>query len=177
MYRLLDIHGIYRKPSVTGVQALTLFSQLMHMSEVKGKEEDHFLQSLCRPWFVKEELTRRYAYPGHNHGADESLGADVELAGADHLQLGRITSQPASYEDEAKATVLDNCCVGCFLGGRVRYSPSHVGVLCPSLSETDIKRAERGRLGWQVASSHRGRSANGNFPSLGGGYRLDCDSV
>lgn len=33
--KLIDMHGLLRVPSVTGVQALSLYSQLQHMSDTQ----------------------------------------------------------------------------------------------------------------------------------------------
>ncbi|WVR06037.1 hypothetical protein IAU60_003065 [Kwoniella sp. DSM 27419] len=43
--RLLDENGIFRKPSITGVQAMTLYSQMMHMTDQKVLDKDHWLQN------------------------------------------------------------------------------------------------------------------------------------
>ncbi|WVF70282.1 hypothetical protein IAT40_005071 [Kwoniella sp. CBS 6097] len=43
--RLIDDHSLLRIPSVTGVQALTLYSQLSHMTDQKVVDQDHWLQA------------------------------------------------------------------------------------------------------------------------------------
>ncbi|OCF37656.1 hypothetical protein I316_00783 [Kwoniella heveanensis BCC8398] len=43
--RMIDDHHLLRKPSVTGVQALTLYSQLSHMTDQKVVDQDHWLQA------------------------------------------------------------------------------------------------------------------------------------
>ncbi|WVQ97620.1 hypothetical protein IAU59_004734 [Kwoniella sp. CBS 9459] len=43
--RLIDDNALLRRPSVTGVQALTLYSQLSHMTDQKIVDQDHWLQA------------------------------------------------------------------------------------------------------------------------------------
>nr|XP_019049417.1 hypothetical protein I302_03206 [Kwoniella bestiolae CBS 10118]OCF28347.1 hypothetical protein I302_03206 [Kwoniella bestiolae CBS 10118] len=43
--RMIDDHGLFRRPSITGVQALTLYNQLMHMTDEKLLEKDYWLQN------------------------------------------------------------------------------------------------------------------------------------
>ncbi|ORY29363.1 hypothetical protein BCR39DRAFT_175406 [Naematelia encephala] len=43
--RLIDIHGILRKPTVTGIQALVLFTHLQHMSDSKDHAEDQWMET------------------------------------------------------------------------------------------------------------------------------------
>ncbi|KAK8866084.1 hypothetical protein IAR55_001235 [Kwoniella newhampshirensis] len=43
--QLIDANGILRQPSITGVQALTLYTQMMHMTDQKDLGKDHFMQS------------------------------------------------------------------------------------------------------------------------------------
>lgn len=43
--RIIDATGIMRRPSITGLQALSLYNQLMHMSDQGGRVKDQWIQS------------------------------------------------------------------------------------------------------------------------------------
>ncbi|WRT64319.1 uncharacterized protein IL334_001251 [Kwoniella shivajii] len=55
--RLIDENGIYRQPSITGVQALTLYSQLMHMTDQKVLDNDHCLQTRMVHCTIIEQMS------------------------------------------------------------------------------------------------------------------------
>lgn len=43
--RLLDEYGLWYKPSLTGLQALCLYNQMMHMSDQGSRDSSTFMQS------------------------------------------------------------------------------------------------------------------------------------
>lgn len=43
--KLIDLHGILRKPSIEGVQALILFTQLQHMTDVDADTVENSMES------------------------------------------------------------------------------------------------------------------------------------
>jgi hypothetical protein len=46
--RIIDANSIMRRPSVTGLQALSLYNQLMHMSDQGSRVKDQWIQSESR---------------------------------------------------------------------------------------------------------------------------------
>jgi len=42
---MLDLNGLLRRPSVTGVQALSLYNQLLHMTDQRDRAGDQWMQS------------------------------------------------------------------------------------------------------------------------------------
>ncbi|WVO16899.1 hypothetical protein L204_104585 [Cryptococcus depauperatus] len=42
--RLIDVNGLLRKPSITGIQALTLFQQLLQMTDEEVDAQSHFME-------------------------------------------------------------------------------------------------------------------------------------
>lgn len=68
--RVIDAASLLRRPSVTGLQALSLYNQLMHMSDQGSRVKDQWIQSkLCLSrnlvkadleiwWFTRLSLNR-----------------------------------------------------------------------------------------------------------------------
>lgn len=65
--KLIDLHGILRKPTVEGVQALVLFSHLQHMTDVDGDTTESLMES----GFLGNYLTCRRNAAQHCNLADE----------------------------------------------------------------------------------------------------------
>ncbi|WWC86440.1 uncharacterized protein L201_001317 [Kwoniella dendrophila CBS 6074] len=55
--KLIDDNGLLRRPSITGVQALTLYSQLMHMTDQKVLDKDHWLQNRMIHSIIIEQMS------------------------------------------------------------------------------------------------------------------------
>jgi len=43
--RVIDANSLMRRPSITGLQALSLYNQLMHMSDQGSRVKDQWIQS------------------------------------------------------------------------------------------------------------------------------------
>nr|XP_019015114.1 uncharacterized protein I206_01202 [Kwoniella pini CBS 10737]OCF53895.1 hypothetical protein I206_01202 [Kwoniella pini CBS 10737] len=54
--RLIDENGLFTNPSITGVQALTLYNQAMHMTDQQVIEKDHWLQSRMIHSIITEQM-------------------------------------------------------------------------------------------------------------------------
>lgn len=49
--RIIDTNAVMRRPSVTGLQALALYNQLMHMSDQGSRVKDQWIQSELKGFF------------------------------------------------------------------------------------------------------------------------------
>ncbi|BEI81132.1 hypothetical protein CcaverHIS002_0202920 [Cutaneotrichosporon cavernicola] len=56
--KLIDQHGILRKPSLTGVQALALFTQLQHMTDHNPEAPEHLMESEMLHTILVQQLRR-----------------------------------------------------------------------------------------------------------------------
>jgi len=106
--RMIDENGLLRCPSITGLQALTLYTQMLHMTDERGLGVDHWMQSrshrsiydelmygftkliLCVLYHFRWGLFvfRSHVSFGH-HGADGRAGVDVDFYGGYRHSRGR----------------------------------------------------------------------------------------
>ncbi|KLT40359.1 hypothetical protein CC85DRAFT_287582 [Cutaneotrichosporon oleaginosum] len=56
--KLIDEHGILRKPSLTGVQALALFTQLQHMTDHNPDAPEHLMESEMLHTMLVQQLRK-----------------------------------------------------------------------------------------------------------------------
>nr|XP_018267342.1 uncharacterized protein I303_01328 [Kwoniella dejecticola CBS 10117]OBR89500.1 hypothetical protein I303_01328 [Kwoniella dejecticola CBS 10117] len=54
--RLIDENGVFTNPSITGVQALTLYNQALHMTDQQVVDKDHWLQSRMIHSIITEQM-------------------------------------------------------------------------------------------------------------------------
>ncbi|WWD09590.1 hypothetical protein V865_007718 [Kwoniella europaea PYCC6329] len=81
--RLIDEHGLFRMPSVTGVQALTLYSQLMQMTDEKLLDKDYWLQNRM----IHSTIIEQMQLLGLMWDAEGPIVTDVGEASVSHSQL------------------------------------------------------------------------------------------
>ena len=58
--RVIDANSLMRRPSVAGLQALSLYNQLMHMSDQGSRVKDQWIQSMFPVNRMLTKLTNRY---------------------------------------------------------------------------------------------------------------------
>lgn len=58
--RVIDANSLMRRPSVTGLQALSLYNQLMHMSDQRSRVKDQWIQSKLPATHRLSKLIHRY---------------------------------------------------------------------------------------------------------------------
>lgn len=56
--RLIDLHELFLKPSHAGLQALCLYAQLFHMSDLSTSDRDPWAKSESRPPSFTEPTSR-----------------------------------------------------------------------------------------------------------------------
>lgn len=80
--RIIDTNAIMRRPSITGLQALSLYNQLMHMSDQGSRVKDQWIQSTswCLFWRATraDALMNRYARSLHHYRANEVAPAILD---------------------------------------------------------------------------------------------------
>ncbi|WVQ62006.1 uncharacterized protein L199_000139 [Kwoniella botswanensis] len=81
--RLIDEHGLFRMPSVTGVQALTLYSQLMQMTDEKLLDKDYWLHNRM----IHSTIIEQMQLLGLMWDAEGPIVTDGGEASVSHSQL------------------------------------------------------------------------------------------
>lgn len=97
--RLIDEYGIMRQPSVTGLQALLLYNQLLGLTDQRHLAAQQYMESECS---IKSTLTFRPCDPLVNSGADAHPRVDVGLDRSSTRDPRRTTNHRRPNANEAE---------------------------------------------------------------------------